>query len=139
MRHRCDLDRPEFIKYKELGISYCEEWSNFDCFADWAISKEYKEGLSLDRIDPLLDYFPENCRLVTRTVQARNVRKDSSKYKYLGVRKAPDSDRYIGYLTVDYKQVRMPRQDTEIEAAILRDKYILENGLNHTLNILTRK
>ena len=60
--------------YGGRGIRVCEEWHNVKAFGEWAESNGYKKGLSLDRIDPQMDYSPDNCRWVTAKAQANNRR-----------------------------------------------------------------
>ena len=60
-------------KYKDVEI--CKEWvgeygaSNF---YEWALANGYKKGLSIDRIDNLKGYSPENCHWIPRTLQQKN-------------------------------------------------------------------
>ena len=52
--------------YTKLDISYCEEWELFEGFRDWAMTNGWKEGLTIDRIDPAEGYYPTNCQWLTR-------------------------------------------------------------------------
>lgn len=76
IKTRCTNPKtPYFDSYGGRGIKVCEEWMNdFQAFYDWAMSNGYKEGLQIDRIDNDGDYTPENCRWVTKTINANNKR-----------------------------------------------------------------
>lgn len=85
MKTRCN--NPNAFRYKYYGgrgISICEEWQNsYDTFAEWSIQNGYKEGYSLDRIDPDGNYEPFNCRWVPKEEQPRN-RRTNIKVTYKG-------------------------------------------------------
>ena len=82
MKERCN--NPNSIIYKWYGgkgIKVCDEWNDFEAFRDWAITSGYKEGLSIDRIDSNLGYFPENCRWLTRAENSRRAAKEMQRRK----------------------------------------------------------
>lgn len=76
MKQRCyNPKNDNYHKYGEKGITICETWKNdYILFRDWALNNGYKDNLTIDRIDGLKGYFPENCRWVTTKVQNHNLR-----------------------------------------------------------------
>ena len=69
MIKRCyNINSSGYHKYGGIGITVCKEWlEDITIFSKWAILNGYKEGLTIDRIDPLGNYTPENCRWVTKS------------------------------------------------------------------------
>lgn len=76
MRERCNSTKGYHARwYHDKGIRVCEEWENsFVAFRTWAEANgyveqpkgtPYKELLSIDRIDPMKGYCPENCRWIS--------------------------------------------------------------------------
>lgn len=60
--------------YGEKGITMCDEWKNdYKKFREWCVENgykdcrelEFKDRLSIDRLDPTKGYYPENCRFIT--------------------------------------------------------------------------
>ena len=76
MKQRCyNPNNKSYKNYGGRGISICDEWkNNFMSFYNWSIENNYKEGLSIDRINVNGNYEPSNCRWTTRVVQQNNTR-----------------------------------------------------------------
>jgi len=61
--------------YGGRGIKVCAEWSeSFDNFYNWARQHEYKDSLTISRIDNDGDYTPDNCKWETMKAQCNNRR-----------------------------------------------------------------
>lgn len=63
---------PKNRTYVERGIRMCAEWDDFVVFRNWALSHGYTDSLTIDRIDPMGNYCPENCRWIPMSEQSRN-------------------------------------------------------------------
>lgn len=74
MKQRCNnANNPAYDYYGGKGVSVCNEWSgDFVKFKEWAIVNGYKQGMSIDRINPNGDYCPANCRWVSLQKQQNN-------------------------------------------------------------------
>lgn len=74
MKARCDgtTDKYSSSRYKGRGITYCDEWKEWEVFKEWALTNGYSDALSLDRIDNNKGYSPDNCRWATQKEQTRN-------------------------------------------------------------------
>jgi len=75
MRQRCnDPNHKNFKNYGALGITVCNEWTHsFETFLRDMGEKPFPRA-SIDRIDTLLGYFPENCKWSTHKEQQNNKR-----------------------------------------------------------------
>lgn len=74
MIQRCyNKKQKAYSNYGGRGITVCEEWKEFENFYNWAL-KEYKQGLSIERIDVDKNYCPENCKWIKVEEQAKNRR-----------------------------------------------------------------
>lgn len=84
IRRRCEKPNcSAYRKYGAKGIRVCSEWSVFENFRDWSLSNGYNDQLTIDRINPLGNYEPSNCRWVTQKVQQNN-RSNNIKLTYKG-------------------------------------------------------
>lgn len=83
MRKRCGNKNDQaYDRYGGAGISVCESWQkSFAAFL--ADMGERPEGTSIDRINSLGNYEPNNCRWADRKTQNRN-KKDTLKVFFLG-------------------------------------------------------
>ena len=88
MKQRCNNKNAWAYKYYGAkGVSVCKEWNDsYTSFRDWSVENGYLQGLTIDRIDTNGDYSPQNCRWVTRKVQANN-QTNTTRIEYLGVTK----------------------------------------------------
>lgn len=82
MKERCqNPNLPGYKKYGAKGIKVCERWQKFENF--YADMGDRPAGTTLDRIDPLGNYEPGNCRWASHTRQARN-KTNSTMISYRG-------------------------------------------------------
>jgi len=103
MRRRCFLGS-QGKKPAYANVKVCERWEEFSNFLE--DMGERPEGTSLDRINVLGDYEPENCRWATPSEQQRN-KKFNRTLTYNGVTKSVHdwSEEFgIGSMTL-YKRV----------------------------------
>ena len=125
---------PKYKQYVDYGgrdITMCEEWKNdFLSFYDWAMSNGYSDELSIDRIDNDGNYYPENCRWTTRTMQSRNQRiYKNNKSGYRGVSFNKSLNKYIAQIRVNKINIYLGSFQTAVEAGIAYNNYIIENNL----------
>jgi len=69
---------PSYHNYGGRGITICDKWMNYIPFKAWALSHGYKEGLTIERINNDLGYYPENCCFMPKRLNNLNRRRRSS-------------------------------------------------------------
>lgn len=151
MKQRCNCPTcTRYDRYGARGITIDPQLLSFPTYVaiveslpsfpgkEKVISQKYQ----IDRIDNNKGYYPDNLRWVipSDNIANRNKFVKNSLSKYMGVTFAKNKKTKPWISSVFYKGKHIFREafDTELEAVIARDKFILENNLKHTLNILTR-
>lgn len=67
MKQRCNnQNSSSYNYYGKNGITICKEWGDFQNFQTWALNHGYKENLTIDRLNPLKGYSPDNCQWITK-------------------------------------------------------------------------
>lgn len=131
MQRRCSCRKHKHYEYYGgRGIGYSEDWEDFLAFFNWAICNGWREGLELDRKDNDKNYGPNNCRFVTKTVNAGN-RRRKGEVLYVGVQR--HGDKFRAHIGVDGKNIRFKSRDTPDLALEDRNNYIIENNLDHAV------
>ena len=74
IKTRCyNPNKDTYQYYGGKGITMYPKWQeDFISFYTWSLENGYKEGLTIDRINPNGNYEPSNCRWVTTTQQQNN-------------------------------------------------------------------
>ncbi len=142
MHERCNNPMHEaYQRYGGRGIAVDPSWETVEAFIEWSKVSGYSPELTLDRICNENNYRPDNCRWATRTTQQRNRRpnvKGSS--SFIGVSFTANTGKWKSGVKVDGKQIHLGYFKTEVEAAIARDRYIIDQKLtDFTLNGVINK
>jgi hypothetical protein len=75
MRTRCNNPKHHsYVEYGARGITVAKEWDSYENFKTWALDNNYRDELTLNRIDNMKEYSPTNCNWVTHKEQMRNTR-----------------------------------------------------------------
>lgn len=125
--------RPTYI-----GTIVCEEWLNFQVFAEWAVNR-HVEGYDLDKDLLYSDnkcYSPKTCLFIPKRLNAflTNIRSDNTS-GYVGVNwdkqskkwrvqiRINNKKKHLGYFTDQEKASEAYKEARAIEAANLKELY----------------
>ena len=147
IRRRCNKKNSEHQRWYK-GISVCDEWSGKDGYKNWLAWCEtsgYKDGLTIDRIDPTKGYSPDNCRWVDWKCQARNRRNTkldeskASQVKYLleSGHKPPVISRALDIPETTVNHIKFGFAWSEVEAKPFDISELDLSVRSHTNSILT--
>ena len=122
-----------YIKYYS-NISYCDEWKDFTIFKKWALENGYLPELELDRENNNKGYYPDNCRWTDRNTQVQNTRviRKNNTTGYRGIRKL--RKKWQARIAINKKTIYLGTYNTDIEAALAYDNYVITNNLEHAIN-----
>jgi hypothetical protein len=134
MKKRCyNSNNGNYRFYGARGIEVCDEWiQNPQIFFDWAFQNGYEEHLTIDRINSLDDYKPENCRFITKQDQPYNLRNlTTNKSGYKGISWSRKEKKWLAMISINDKAKRIGSFKTVKEACEARNNFIDTNQLKH--------
>jgi hypothetical protein len=122
MLQRCEKENHKSYKYYGgRGIKVCDRWKKFENFFE--DMGERPNGMSIDRIDSEKNYEPGNCKWSNRSEQQKNKRPNQARGNapigatgFRGVSKNSKNGKYISYIWVSGKSIRLGTFDTPLEA-----------------------
>jgi len=114
MKRRCDNPDDLHQKYYK-NIKICNEWYNFDTFRKWALSNEYVDGYTIERLDITKGYYPENCTWIPKEKQNNNKR-NSHTITINGISKNISQwcEKYNIKWTTFYQRIKYGYKDEEL-------------------------
>jgi len=142
LKNRClNPHAPDYQFYGARNIKIYKDWINNPvAFIEYCktLNGWEDEFLTLDRINPYGNYEPNNIRFVSRAIQARNQRtRKGNKTGYTGVSK--QRGKFISRIMHNGKEIYLGIYRTTKEAAIARDKYIINNNIKgYNLQVLLK-
>lgn len=137
---RCE--NPNHISYHNYGARGIRIHPSLRQWSDWVAYVEslenYSPALSLDRICNNKGYEKGNLRWVTMSVQIANQRFSGKRNnKFTGVNYSKTHNRWIARVTLEGKSLLSKVCSSELEALTIRNQFILDNKLPHTLQPYT--
>jgi len=134
MKARCfDTKQSGYEAYGSMGISVCNQWMDYILFRKWAKENGYSNNLTIDRINNMLGYSPDNCRWVSNSIQAANKIKSHGIIPYIGVIKGKRTGTFVARVYYEGK-VYLRKTFDSVEIAVNeRNRVIKENKLPHNI------
>lgn len=121
MIRRCNnINDKDYKNYGAKGVTVCAQWMEYNQFV--ADMGEPTGSETLDRIDPIDGYYPDNCRWASPTQQIRNQRPKTHKYGVAGI-KPTKSGKWTASITAELKRYYSPVCNT-LEEAISHRKQL---------------
>lgn len=136
MIDRCyNINCSAYKYYGKRGIIVCNEWKNdYKVFKDWALQMGYTKELTLDRINCNGNYEPNNCRWATYKQQILNRRQFKVNTSgYTGISYIKKMQKWKADICINYKHIYLGAYSTQKEALEVRNKYIIDNGLDYPI------
>lgn len=141
MKARCyNKKNCNYNYYGGRGIKVCDEWLNsYKSFEKWAQENGYKKELTLDKINNNGNYEPQNCRWVNQRIQNINKRPNKkNQLGFVGIKLSNNKKTYYGSVKINNKDYYTGCSNNIVEAAIMRNNYIVDNNLDNELNDLSK-
>lgn len=138
-----------YANYGGRGISVCKRWlvgdGNRHGFIYFIVDMGLRpEGCTINRINNDGNYEPSNCEWATLADQRSNRRKErlyrrrNSACRLIGVYADSDRRRWRARITINQHCIFIGNYSTAIEAALARDDFVVQRGLERTLNFPER-
>lgn len=138
MTQRCtNPNHKQYSDWGGRGITICEDFKNFHTYVSIVESlPNYNLALSLDRININLGYEKDNIRWVSNSIQIANQRSNSRGFNtFTGVNWSNSHKRWIARISLKGKSLFTKVCNTEEEALIYRNNFIIENKLPHPIQL----
>ncbi len=134
MRSRCRYKKDiSYKNYGRRGIKICKRWDDFNKFL-LDMGKRPDSSYSIERVNNDGNYRPDNCIWATRVQQNNNRRMNSNNTSgYRGVARKRQNE-WVAQVNYKHKAYCLGHFNTPLDAAIARDKFIIDNGFPHKLN-----